>query len=308
VGNIGLEHVFKVNRIPLNDNTGLILQEKMYFGGRAGNIALILARLGLKVAIASFVGRDFIESGYRDFLIRNHVNIDKIKVIAHKKCTRTVVLYTEKAELVYFFEPILRSSPSILDLSKNDVESCSILYMTSFDGEKPIRRLTELTRDTQNIIVVALGEEVYRKSRNFLESLVSAADYLFANQAEIEILFGKIGLSSVTDLFEKNERLKCIAITSGQHGSILHARDAIHKIQPVFPSRIVNALGAGDAYVAGFIYGLQKRFDIQKCGKIASVIASFALEVEGAQPSSISLQDVKMRYSKAFQQFKMKNG
>lgn len=305
IGNIAIEHICRVDRIPANQKTGLILRRGTYFGGRAGNIALALARLGLRVAIASIVGEDFAESGYASLLTRNHVNIDRIRVISHKKCASTIVSYTRKGDMIYFFDPIVSGHRSTLNLTKNDVANCSVLYMTSFNGERPIRQLIELTRQTKITIVVALGEEVYRKSRDFLETLVGAADYLFANEVELETLLMRTEVTGVMDLFGKYDRLNCLAVTLGQRGSVLYTKEGNYTIQPVLPHRTVNALGAGDAYVAGFIYGLQKKLEIQKCGKMASVVASFALEEEGAQPSSINVPNVRMRYDNTFPKFKV---
>jgi sugar/nucleoside kinase (ribokinase family) len=299
IGNVGIEHIFKVDRIPGDDKTGLILSERTHFGGRAGNIALTSARLGLGVAIASVAGNDFITSGYKDFLVNNHVNIDRIKIIREAECSKTIVLYNENGKMIYFFKPI--NCPEIaLDVNKVDLNLYKFLYITAFDGEKPIQKIVKAAKGSSNIIVVAIGEEVYRKSANFLTTILSIGNYLFVNQSELKVLLERISLSNVGDFFESNERLNYVIVTLGKRGSILYGRQANYKIPSVLPPQIVNTLGAGDAYVAGFIYGLRKNFHIEKCGRIASVAASFVLEQESAQPVKITAKGLRARYNARF--------
>ena len=301
VGNVAIERVYKINQIPSIDGTGLILSEKTYLGGRAGNIALTVSALGLSVAVAALVGADFEESGFIEFLVKNHVDISRIQIDSETRSPQSVIFYTEKGKILRFFEPI-HSSLITLDLPKADFENCHILYITAFNGEEPIRKIVETSKDAVATVVLAIGEEVNRKNAEYLLNLLAFGNYLFLNQIELEILLNKIGLSTVQSLLDKNRQLESIAVTRGNAGSILYSRRAIFKIPAVPPTRIVNTLGAGDAYVAGFIYGLRKGFELEKCGKIAAVSSSFVLETENAQPLDLTAQALKRRYGATFLQ------
>jgi len=301
VGNIAFEDVFKVDRIPSFEGTGLILGTKTHFGGRAGNIALPLSYLGLKVAVAAFVGEDFEKSCYKQALISNHVNIDKIHAIRGKESPRSIVFYAPKGKMFRFFEPI-DSSASTLNLRKVDFEHCAILYITAFDGEDSIRQIIKEANGVVKTVVVGLGEEVTRKNANFLRRIINFGDYLFLNNFELKILLERLGLSDTRDLILRSERLNSVVVTEGNLGSTLYKKDETLKIPPVFPDQIVNTLGAGDAYVAGFILGLTKNYEAAKCAKLGSTLSSFALEQEGAQPYQIGVPMVKERFKLSFPQ------
>ena len=54
-------------------------------------------------------------------------------------------------------------------------------------------------------------------------------------------------------------------------------------------------VGAGDSFVAGFIYGLVQGWDYQRCARIGSVTASFILEKKGCLDGAPILEDILNR-------------
>jgi sugar/nucleoside kinase (ribokinase family) len=101
-------------------------------------------------------------------------------------------------------------------------------------------------------------------------------------------------------LFVEEDKLMYVAVTIGESGSIIYGKHEIYKIPSIQPStKIVNTLGAGDAYAAGFIYGLVRKYHPEKCGKIASIIASFALTQESALPVFL-FENLRSEYKKNF--------
>ncbi|MCU0369870.1 MAG: PfkB family carbohydrate kinase, partial [Bacteroidales bacterium] len=47
------------------------------------------------------------------------------------------------------------------------------------------------------------------------------------------------------------------------------------------PVKSVDTTGAGDLYASGFLYGLVNGYDLEKCGKIGSILAGKVIEVIG---------------------------
>eukprot|EP00903_Cladosiphon_okamuranus_P019217 g17671.t1 len=72
------------------------------------------------------------------------------------------------------------------------------------------------------------------------------------------------------------------------------ARYVIARSWPVEPSDIVDTTGAGDCFIAGFIYGMSRRLGIARTVALASLVAASKLSSPGARrgvPTLARLQD-----------------
>lgn len=299
IGNLTLDVIHEVDRIPKLDETGLVLRRNIFFGGRAGNIAVIGAKLGLDVAIASIVGGDFVESGYRDYLLRHKVNIDRVKILKTKKCPEIQVYKQPDGKHVYFFQPNVQQYSKSLDLKEEDLVRFKVIYLTSFNSEKPIIQLMGKIRHFDGIFF-GFGEEIYRKSRGFLKSAIKISSYINLNATEFETLLKKMEFSSIAEIFRVGTRLKFICVSLREKGSIIYALNRKYVIPAVPPVKLVSTLGAGDAYVAGLIYGIVNQWNIENCGRLGSVLSSFILEGEGAQNRLPQWKSLKKRYEEFF--------
>ena len=115
---------------------------------------------------------------------------------------------------------------------------------------------------------------------DFLKTLVTRyVDIVFANEEEALAFTG----------FEPLQALEAIStmcgvavVKTGRHGSLVKEDDMVYRILPV-PTNAVDTTGAGDSYAAGFLYGLTRGLNLQKCGEIASLVSSKAVETMGAK-------------------------
>lgn len=299
IGNLTLDTVYEVDRIPSLDETGLVSSSNVYFGGRAGNIAVNGARLGLEVAIASIVGDDFVESGYRDYLLAHRVNIDKVKILKTRKCPEIQVYKKPDGEHVYFFQPNALKHYKTLDLKIEDLSRFKVIYLTSFNSEVLITQLMTRIERFDNIFF-GFGEEIYRKSRNFLELAIKISSYMNLNAAELGILYRKMKISSIAEIFNTGKRLKFFCVSSGGGGSVIYKPNSKCVISATPPVKFVSTLGAGDAYVAGLIFGIMNKWSVEDCGRLGSVLSSFILEGDGAQNVLPQWKDIRNRSEHVF--------
>ncbi|MEG0457683.1 MAG: carbohydrate kinase family protein, partial [Oscillospiraceae bacterium] len=59
---------------------------------------------------------------------------------------------------------------------------------------------------------------------------------------------------------------------------------------------VVDTTGSGDAYIAGFIYGLLENMDVKQCCNRGSVLSSFIIEKVGCVTNAPSLDEYNQRY------------
>lgn len=297
IGNLTQDTVFTVDRIPNLDETGLVQKIEEYYGGRAGNIAVICSVLGLDTAVASIVGQEWTDSGYKAHLLRLGVNVDRVKVQRGKKSARIFLFKQMDGKHVYFFKPNVHKN-SDLNLSKYDFKSFKAVYMSSFNSEKRVMKLLKEFRES--FIIFGLGEEIYRKPACFLKNVVHNSDFICANHVESKVFLKKLGLESLEESFRIGERLRFLCISKGSKGSTIFTSARKLHFPAVPAATFTSALGAGDAYVAGIIYGLVNDWEIETCGKFGSVLSSFILESDGAQNRLPKWQEIRKRYLSYF--------
>ena len=68
----------------------------------------------------------------------------------------------------------------------------------------------------------------------------------------------------------------------GERGSLIFAQGTLIQVPP-FPANALDTTGAGDVYAAGFLYGYCQGWDLQKSGKLGSLLAAKVVEKQGVK-------------------------
>ena len=73
--------------------------------------------------------------------------------------------------------------------------------------------------------------------------------------------------------------MKIAVATFGEQGSLSYDETGFH-VGPIYLARkVVNTVGAGDAYIAGFLYSIMNGDDVLKAMRTGAKIASRVVEV-----------------------------
>jgi len=125
------------------------------------------------------------------------------------------------------------------------------------------------------------GEQVVRES-------LALANVLKLNDTEVDVLLDHAGpggtddelLASLMETFE----LQLIAITCGAKGSTLLRRGGERSDQPSPPTKVVDTVGAGDAFTAALAIGLLEGAKLDVVNAWANRVASFVCGQAGGTP------------------------
>ena len=109
---------------------------------------------------------------------------------------------------------------------------------------------------------------------------------VFANEAEVQYITKEYGLSHISDLFQ-NGKTRYIVETLGGDGSRVYewtGTDVAVTAAKAVPAqtKTVETVGAGDAYICGFLHGLIRGRSIADCARLGGSVSSFVLEMEGS--------------------------
>lgn len=62
----------------------------------------------------------------------------------------------------------------------------------------------------------------------------------------------------------------------------------------------LDTIGAGDAFAAGFLYGLLKGRDLEQCGRLGDITARFSITKIGAREGLPTLNELSQRYRELY--------
>lgn len=81
-------------------------------------------------------------------------------------------------------------------------------------------------------------------------------------------------------LIDKVERgMKIAVATFGEQGSLAYDKDGFHSFGIVPAKKVVNTVGAGDSFIAGFLYGILNGWTVEQCLEKGAAVASSVVEV-----------------------------
>ncbi|MBI2946850.1 MAG: 5-dehydro-2-deoxygluconokinase [Verrucomicrobia bacterium] len=270
-----------------------------YVGGSPTNIAVGARRLGLKCAVLTAVGEDPVGDFILKFLKEEGV---ETKFILRKPGTRTsaVVLGIEppdKFPLVYYRDNCADNQLSIDDVLAAPLQDCRVFEFSGTGLSKEPSRsanffAAEQARAAGATVVLDLDfrPNQWHDARAFGVSVRAALPLVdivlgtedeckavtLTDPAQVNVAHSQISgarvAGDVTAAVEAMQRRgpKVVVVKRGEKGgTVFEAGKAAHDV-PGFPVDVYNVLGAGDAFAAGFIYGLVKGWDYSKAVRMGN--------------------------------------
>lgn len=271
------------------------------FGGDALNEAVVLSQLGAEVELISKVGND--EAGKRilDFLEEKRVKAS-IKMEEGLETGINIVLIDTNGERTFLTNP----ESSLRKLSEEDIiepinEAGDIVCMASLfvspllDIKAMERVFQEIKKKPGRILVADMTTAKNGETLADIECLLKYIDYIIPNEIEAERLTGEKDVYRNAELFLENGA-SCVVIKRGKQGCLIKTHNQEIEVPAYAYAKAIDTTGAGDSFVAGFIYGLKNGWSLEECGKFGCATASCTVEKVGANAAIDSLDIPMKRY------------
>lgn len=259
-------------------------------GGAPMNVALHLTRVGQKVAVASKVGNDEQGKKLLSFLESSGLNTDLVTIDETLPTSEVLVHLDENNNATYeICEPVAWDNLTLTDkLSKKAKESGLIIYGSLASRNTASRNtiLNLLENDAVKLIDVNLRKPY--DTREIVEMLIRKSDVVKLNDDELRVFgqWNEIQLQeekSLISWFAGFYNSKMVIVTKGENGAILFADGEFFE-HPGFKVNAVDTVGAGDAFLAGFIASLYQGKPNEKALEFACATGSFVASKAGATP------------------------
>ena len=130
------------------------------------------------------------------------------------------------------------------------------------------------------------------KNREAIIKLLSKIDIIVGGEEEVKNLFNKCSLDEAIQMCIKHS--KVAVIPQGAKGATIATKDKVMKFPSVVnPERIVDLNGAGDGFIAGFLFGQSTGHTLEDSAGIGMKTAAQIIYQKGARPKE-PLKDLVM--------------
>lgn len=103
------------------------------------------------------------------------------------------------------------------------------------------------------------------------------------------MLTGKEDPEDIAQVF-LDHGVKVVGLKMGERGCYIRTADVQLSI-PRYQVQAVDALGAGDAFAAGFLTGVVKGWDLEQTGRFANAVGALCVTALGATTGVRSLEE-----------------
>jgi ribokinase len=282
-GALNVDKLFKVNKIAAAEEESLIKNCVEACGGSAANTIVGLARLGCKVGFIGKVGCD--KEG--DLLLEDFheegVDIGGVIRAEHGKSGSVMGFVDEHGARALCVDSGVNDAIALSEVNAAYVSQARFLHLTSFVGEKSFQTQKKLLGALPETVKVSFDPGVLyaRKGLAQLEPIIEKTHVLMPNVVELELLTGEKDYCKGADSMLE-QGVKIVAVKLGGDGCYVTDGRERHLIE-AFKVKVVDTTGAGDAFCAGFLYGLLKNKSLHECGRLGNFVASRCAMKMGAR-------------------------
>lgn len=277
-GSMQLVDVDTASKLAKTTNT---LNRTIVSGGSAANTVFALARLGIDTAFVGKVSNDEFGNAFSSDLQNHHVAPRLITDKNNKMsgfCTAFISPDGERTMATYLGVAAELDTDDISDDIFNGYDVFHIEGYLLQNHDLIYKAITTAKKQGLEVSLDLASYNIVEENRDFLNTIIEKhVDIVFANEEEA-ITLTKMSVDN--SLSYLAERTNIAVVKIGNKGSLI-MQDEQKEIINIFPANCIDTTGAGDLYASGFLYGYANHYNLQRCGKMGSYLASQIVEEIG---------------------------
>lgn len=260
------------------------------FGGVGRNIAENVKRLGNEVHFITVFGDDFFSKSAHESLKK--MGIDTTNSLFKKNHSTSVYLGIMDQENDLFLglndmEITKELNPDFLKTKATFIKEFSTIIIDNNLETEALHYLLNTYQD-KTIIMDAVSAKKAVKLNDYLDKI----SLLKLNKIELAALSDKSEtISRIKDLHKKGA--KTLLITNQDKDIILSTKEGMITRKTLSIDTIVNATGAGDAFLSGFVHGILHNFSDNEKLKYADIVAHISLQSNNSTSELLNRSEVK---------------
>ncbi len=287
---------FSLDKLKLNDsNPGKV---KVSAGGVGRNIAENLSRLGIRTKLISAFGDDLYGEKISDECRAAGIDIDNCLILKNISSSTYLSVLDENGDM-----KVAISDMNIIDFLNIDfiktkahiIENSSAIIIDTNLSQEVIEYLLNNYKN-KTFFIDTVSTTKARKVKDLIGYFHTIKPNIYETEelTGIKIVENK-DIEAATEIL-LNKGVKRVFITLGERGVLY--RDKLTKKFVKPPTvKVLNATGAGDAFMAGLVYGYINDLEIQDTIQFSMYASEMALSHENTINPNISADNIlrKMR-------------
>jgi sugar/nucleoside kinase (ribokinase family) len=243
-------------------------------GGMAANTAYALACLGLPVVLVGRVGQD----ADGQFLQESLAGVNLEHVITQGQSGRAYILTDREGERTILVAPNTNDDLEERDIPWPVLESAAFLHLTAFVGDGPLALQRTIAARIPESVRLSLdpGELYARRGWQALEDLLDHLETLMVTESEWRLLGGEVKVHPYW-------APPVVLIKRGARGARLLTPLRYLDFPVELAGRLVDTLGAGDVFAAGYLAGRLRGLHLNACVRLGNRAAAVSLRGAGRE-------------------------
>jgi fructokinase len=260
-------------------------------GGAPMNVALHLNQFDHEVSMASRVGMDMKGFQLKEFLEEAGLDIVPLQLDAQLPTSEVLIHLDEDNNPTYeICEPVAWDGIVQTNDLREKALKCDLIIFGSLASRNQTTRTTLLSLlDNDCLKVMDINLRPPFDQKETVELLMHKADMIKLNEYELEQVSNEWNNQSISGEEEKMKwtatyfNCQLVCVTKGEKGAILYHNGEISH-HPGFKVRTVDNVGAGDAFLAGFISSYLNGLTGAEALEYACATGAYVASRTGATP------------------------
>jgi len=278
--------------------------KKKQGGGSAANTIFGLAEFGGKGYYTCKVANDEDGQLYLNDLIAAGVATNlKANQLPEGTTGKCLVMISPDAERTMNTFLGITTDFSKDELDEEAIKNAQYLFMEGFlvstaPGLQAMKEAMRIARQSSVKVSLTFSDPSMVKyfNQQMKEVVADGVDLLFCNIHEAELFAGVEGMDAAKQAIQKIA--KEFVITRGKDGAVVFDGTNYHEIAP-FPTKAVDATGAGDMFAGAFLYGITHGMSHSQAGTLASAASSAVVSQYGPRINPERVREVLNRINNA---------
>ena len=284
-----------IDEFPEKGKLDLFDELEIHTGGCANNTAIALTRLGLSAGAMGKVGTDAFGDLILQKLRDNGVDTVGMQQDPGSSTSFTFVAVASDGERTFYHYIGANGELCEADLDWEVIKSAKILHiagalvMPRFDGA-PMANVLQKAKTLGITTSLDTAYDATGKWMETLEPCLPYVDMFMPSIVEAEHLTGLSDAREIAQFLRRSYGIHTIAIKMGEDGSYVSTPEREH-FATAYPVTAVDATGAGDAYVAGFLAGTLMGWDLKATAELASATGAACVTAIGTTAGIQNLEE-----------------
>jgi len=286
------------------------LRHSVYFekhaAGAEANFAVGMARMGFNVGYITHVGED--EFGKYIISVLKGEGIDISRVRIDKEAPTGVYFIQRnypipsKSSVLYYRKGSAASRLSPEDVDLDYIKQAKLFHLSgitpALSESCKEASLKALKTASENRVMISFDTNIRlrlwskEKARETLLPMLRDATIVLTEPDDAEILLGKREPEHIIDAVLQMGCPKIVVVKLGEEGAVA-ATEAGSVKKPAFKVPVVDAIGAGDAFAAGFISSIMRGLPMDKALEIGNAAGALVVMTRGDIENLPSMEDVE---------------